>query len=108
MTRKKKLPIVWQREVSKAAKVVGLTDGQFFYCEFVKKDGTIRKMVARINVRRNLTGEGLAYNPVERNLCVVWDMKAQDYRMLNLATLLYLKCGDLVYDDRAVRREGST
>lgn len=92
---------ILRREVRKAGKIIGQTGGNIFYCEFIKMDGTIRRMIARLNVQKSLTGEGLPYDPAKKNLCVVWDVERRGYRMVNLATLLYLKCGDLIYDDRA-------
>ena len=87
-------------EIRKAARAIRNTSGKFFYCEFVRKDGQIRKMTARVGVRKRLTGEGLPYNPTERHLVVVWDVKKNGYRMVNLKTLLFLRCGKLIYDDR--------
>lgn len=88
------------REEIKAKRIVLKTAGRFFYVEYVKKDGTIKRTTARLGVRRNITGEGLGYDPAKKSLMVIWDVKAHGYRMLNLRTILYLRCGDLVYDDR--------
>jgi len=78
-----------------AADVIGQTAGRFFACEFIKKDGSLRRMIARIGVRRHVTGEGLKFNPTERGLAVVWDAGVRGYRMINLETLLSLRCGSL-------------
>jgi hypothetical protein len=87
-------------EIRKAENAIRSTSGRFFYCEFVTKGGRIRRMTARLGVRKSLTGEGLAYNPSTRELVVVWDVKNNGYRMVNVKTLLFLKCGKLIYDDR--------
>lgn len=39
-----------------------LQGGKFFTVTFIKKDGTIRKMNARLGVTKGLTGKGMAYN----------------------------------------------
>ena len=34
------------------------TNGKFFTCLFVKKDGTLRKMTARVGVKKGLANNG--------------------------------------------------
>ena len=67
------------------------TAGKFFTVTFVKKDGTIRTMTARTGVRKGVTGQGLKFNPSERNLKVVWSCDAETFRMINLDTILGIK-----------------
>jgi hypothetical protein len=67
------------------------TKGKFFTVTFVKKDGTIRTMTARTGVRKGVTGQGLKFNPSERNLRVVWSCDAETFRMINLDTILGIK-----------------
>ena len=61
--------------------------GRIFYAEFVKKDGSLRRMTARLGVRKGVTGKGMRYNPLERGLLPVFDMDRADWRMVNLNTL---------------------
>ena len=61
--------------------------GRIFYAEFVKKDGSLRRMTARLGVRKGVTGKGMRYNPLERGLLPVFDMDKSDWRMVNLNTL---------------------
>jgi|SRR6185503_3405416 len=82
-------------ECTSAADVIRQTAGRFFACEFIKKDGSLRRMIARIGVRRHVTGEGLKFNPADRGLAVVWDAGVRGYRMVDLETLLSLRCGSL-------------
>lgn len=63
------------------------TRGKFFSATFIKKDGTLRKMTARLGVKKNLTGAGLKFNPSERSLVVVYEMSKKSYRMINLNTI---------------------
>jgi hypothetical protein len=67
------------------------TKGKFFTVTFVKKDGTIRTMTARTGVKKGVTGQGLKFNPSERNLKVVWSCDAETFRMINLNTILGIK-----------------
>ncbi|WP_193151290.1 hypothetical protein [Sulfurimonas sediminis] len=41
----------------KVDEIIKSTHGKIFSCEFIKKDGSIRKMVARLGVAKNLKGE---------------------------------------------------
>lgn len=63
------------------------TKGKIFGVTFIKKDGTTRNMTARLGVRKDLKGVGLSFNPDERNLIVVFDMRKKAYRMINLSTI---------------------
>jgi hypothetical protein len=61
--------------------------GRIFSVEFTKKDGTLRKMVCRTGVKAHLKGGELPYDPMTKGLLPVFDMVAQDYRMINLNTI---------------------
>lgn len=67
------------------------TNGKIFGVTFIKKDGSLRNMTARLGVRKNLKGVGLSFNPDERNLIVVFDMRKKAYRMINLSTIISMK-----------------
>jgi hypothetical protein len=69
------------REAVRAAK------GKIFSVLFVKKDGTLRKMVCRTGVTKHLKGGELPYDPIEKGLLGVFDMAKQEYRMINLRTI---------------------
>ena len=78
----------------KALKVIHDTQGRIFSATFVKKDGSVRQMVARIGVSKNLKG-GTNGSSAKNNLVTVYDMAKGGYRMINLKTLLTLKaCGE--------------
>jgi hypothetical protein len=64
-----------------------VTDGRIFSVEFMKKDGTIRRMTCRRNVRKGLTGKGMAYRPLGKGLLTVFDMNKGEYRMINLLSV---------------------
>lgn len=70
-----------------------VADGKIFTVEFIKKDGTLRKMNARLGVKKHLKGGTLAFDPSERNLLPVFDMQKEGYRMINASTILTIKIG---------------
>jgi len=74
------------------------TKGKFFTVTFIKKDGTERVMNARLGVKVYLKGGTLAYDAESKGLLPVYDMKAKDYRMINLNTITHIKIGNNTYD----------
>lgn len=81
----------------KALKVIHDTQGKIFAAQFIKKDGSTRKMVARIGVSKNLQG-GQNGASAKNNLVTVYDMAKGGYRMINLKTLLTLKASGETYE----------
>jgi hypothetical protein len=73
------------------------TKGKFFTVTFIKKDGTERVMNARLGVKVYLKGGTLAYDAESKGLLPVYDMKAKDYRMINLNTITNIKIGNNTY-----------
>ena len=78
------------------AELIRETKGKFFSVSFVKKDGSIRKMTARLGVRKGITGKGLSFNPAEKDLMVVWATDRKNYRMINLKTISSIKFNGIV------------
>ena len=70
----------------------------FFYVEFIKKDGSLRKMKCRLNVKKGVKGTGMAYNPIEKGLLPVFDLDKKGFRMIQLKTVqkLVIKKEELV------------
>ncbi len=82
------------------------TQGKIFSVDFIKKDGTLRHMVCRLGVSKGVTGVGLRFDPLAKNLLPVFDIeKAREhkqdglddetsakrsYRMINLETVQQL------------------
>ena len=64
---------------------------KIFSVTFIKKDGSIRKLVGRLGVRKGVKGVGMSFSPSEKNLMVVFDMHKQAFRMVNLQTILEIK-----------------
>jgi len=71
-------------------------DGKIASAVFIKKDGSLRKMVFRTKVTKGVTGEGMRYNPSDYGLRTVYDMQKRAFRMINLETVVSIRAkGDL-------------
>jgi len=81
----------------KTDEVIKATNGKIFSCEFIKKDGTLRKMVARLGVAKNLKGGNNGASD-KNSLVTVFDMVAGAYRMINLETIQTLKVCGIAYE----------
>ena len=66
-------------------------ENTFFHVEFIKKDGSLRKMNCRLNVKKGVKGTGMSYNPIEKGLIPVWDTDKKNFRMINMKTITSLK-----------------
>jgi hypothetical protein len=88
--------------------------GTIFTATFHKRTtGEVRKMNARLGVKRGVTGVGMAYKPSEKNLIACYDveqakvMKSQgmddeaaakkSFRMINLEGLMNVTVGGTFY-----------
>jgi hypothetical protein len=67
------------------------TTKKIFTVTFIKKDGTQRKMNARLGVTKHLRGGTLPYDPKSKALLPVFDMQANEYRMVNTQTIISAK-----------------
>ncbi|BAF73356.1 SH3 beta-barrel fold-containing protein [Sulfurovum sp. NBC37-1] len=81
----------------KVLKIINDTNGKIFAVQFTKKDGTLRMMLARLGVQKDLKGGNNGASE-KNSLITVWDMVANGYRMVNLETLLTLKVGGVRYE----------
>ena len=79
-------------------KIRQLVGNKIFTAEFLKKDGTLRKMNCRLGVTKHLKGGELKYNPDEYNYLPVFDLQAGEYRTINLNTLKKLTVEGVTYD----------
>lgn len=74
--------------VDEFREVVG---GKIFSAKFVKQNGEIRHMTARLGVKSALKGGELSYNPSERNNLIVYDLEKKQYRTIKFDNLLEIK-----------------
>jgi len=82
-------------EVKQLRELVG---SKIFSVEFTKKDGSLRKMVCRLGVKKYLKGGELKYNPEELNYLTVFDLQSEEYRTINVNTLKKIKLDGVSYD----------
>lgn len=80
--------------LSQMRTILDSTRGKVFSVSFVKKDGTLRDMVCRIEVTKGTKG-GVAGHAHKEELYTVYDMQAKGFRCVNLSTVKRIKCGDL-------------
>ena len=73
-----------------------LNDGRIFSVTFIKADGSTRKMLARTGVCKNLKNN-LRYNPANYNLLVVWSMRDNAYRSINIDRIQEVKANGVLY-----------
>ena len=81
----------------KVLKIINDTQGKIFAVQFTKKDGTLRMMLARLGVQKDLKG-GNNGGSEKNGLITVWDMVANGYRMINLETLITLNTSGERYE----------
>ena len=68
-----------------------------FKVKFIKKDGTIRDMNARLKVRKYLKGGSLSYDPASRGYVIAYDLQNEGYRTINTNSLIALKAEGNTY-----------
>ena len=82
-----------------AKKLIRDTKGKFFTVTFIKRTtGETRVMNARLGVKAYLKGGELPYDPNEKNLIPVYDVKTGGYRMISGDSIIHLKIGTNEYD----------
>lgn len=78
-----------------AKAMIEKTGGKFFTVQFVKANGEMRKMLARIGVKKGLVGAGRSKELAGHLVCV-WDVQAKGYRTINTNSVVSFKCGEVV------------
>ena len=77
--------------VDEMVKMIKSSQGRWFSCSFIKKDGTKRVMNGRIGCHKGVKGIGRKFQ--KENLVTVFDAQAKEYRMINVDTMLTFNCG---------------
>lgn len=75
-------------EVEEVKKLVG---NKIFTAIFTKKDGSVRKMNCRLQVKKHLKGGTKKYDAASLNYLTVYDLQKKAYRTINVNTLKQLK-----------------
>ncbi len=73
------------------------SNGRIFTVVFTKKDGTIRKMNCRLDVKKHLKGGESTTAHID-HLMTVFDMQAKGYRCINLDTIKSISLGGQTYE----------
>ena len=71
------------------------TKGRFFSAEFIKANGSKRKIVARVGCHIGVKGVGR--KNIKENLVTVYEPKVKGYRTINLETLQQFSCGNFTW-----------
>lgn len=74
--------------------------GKFITINFIKKDGTARKLNGRIGVTKHLKG-GISTVNTDQYM-VVYDTVAQGYRCVNKDTIVSVTCEGLTINNNAM------
>ena len=75
--------------------MVKSTKGKFFSAEFIKADGSQRKIVARVGCHIGV--KGTSNRKQKENLIAVYEPKTKGWRTINLKTLQHFKCGNFEF-----------
>jgi hypothetical protein len=81
-------------------KLIEFLNGQFFTVEFIKKDGTLRKMNCRTGVKKYLSNNGKTIKitrPIDNGILRVYDIKKEAYRSINLDTVKKINFNKVSY-----------
>ena len=83
-----------------AKQLISKTNGRIFSAYYIKKDNTHRLINARLKVTKGLkeNANPQPYEPSKYSLLPVYDMKINNYRMINLNTLQQLKVNKQMYN----------
>lgn len=81
--------------------------GSIFTAKFVKKDGTVRIMNCRREVKKHLKGGKSTWQPEKQGYVSVYDLQAEGYRVINLSTLIELKANGKVLTNNAMSRKAN-
>lgn len=68
-----------------------IVGGKIFSAKFVKQNGEIRVIKARLGVKSHLKGGELAYDASSHNNLIVFDLEKSAYRTIKFDNLLEIK-----------------
>lgn len=79
---------------------VAKSNGKFITVEFIKKDGSVRKLNGRIGVTKHLKGGQSTIDPTK--YIVIYDNVATGYRCINRNTILSVTCNGLTIRNNSI------
>lgn len=80
--------------------LINTSENQFFSVVFYKKDHSLRKMTARLHVRKGVKGTSKydrAKSETDNGIITVWDSGKLEFRRINLNTVVGLKVKGMSY-----------
>ena len=77
-----------------------LLGNKFFTVTFTKKDGSLRKMNARLGVTKHLKGGTKRYDAEARNMLTVFDVTKGAYRTVKVDNIKQIKAKGVNIDFR--------
>ena len=85
-----------QNKVSRElAKVIDSSNGRFFHVKFVKKNGEVRDMTARLGVKKHLRGGAKTVS--EDEYVTVFEPSTQSYKNINRDTILEVNFNGITF-----------
>lgn len=75
-----------------------------YVARFIKKDGTVRAIRFRTDVKSEGDGQ-LPYNPQDKGLKLVWDSDAKGWRMVNIYTVYELTIKGKTYLNETAKQK---
>ena len=77
--------------------LIDSTKGRFYVINFVKLDGTVRRMLTRTGIKRGVKGHGLPNT--KENILRAYDLSIGQWRSINLETVQSIKCGKVLFEE---------
>lgn len=85
------------KDLIQMAKVIANTNSKLFSVVFTKADGTERKMLAKVGIKRHLSKKpNKRTTKANPNIVRVFDMEKKAYRSIKLETIKSFSCGNVV------------
>lgn len=85
------------KDLIQMAKVIANTNSKLFSVVFTKADGTERKMLAKVGIKRHLSKKpNKRTTKTNPNIVLVFDMEKKAYRSIKLETIKSFSCGNVV------------
>ena len=75
--------------------MVKSSKGKFFSADFIKADGSKRKIVARVGCHIGV--KGISNRKQKEHLIAVYEPKTKGWRTINLETLQQFSCGNFTW-----------
>ena len=90
---------ILNKELSSSLKqMIKSSNAKIMTVTFIKSDGTLRKMYAKVGVKRFLDKKPNKRKVVRNdNLIAVYDMQAKGYRSFKLDSVVSFQCGNKVW-----------